>query len=43
MGKGFTQQVFEGSRIGEDKLAGALGGSVPVLNKITESVLGSIF
>ena len=43
MGKGFTQQVFEGSRIGEDKLAGALGGSIPVLNKITESVLGSIF
>ena len=40
LGKGFTQQVFEGSRVGEDKLEAALGDSNPTFNKIVDTALG---
>jgi hypothetical protein len=40
LGKGFTQKVFEGSRVGEDKLEGALGDSNPTFNKIVDTALG---
>ena len=40
LGKGFTQKGFEGSRVGEDKLEGALGDSNPTFNKIVDTALG---
>lgn len=45
LGKGFTQKVFEGSRVGADKLDALLGGGVPTLDKISDiggGILGSI-
>lgn len=39
IGKGFTQKVFEGSRVDKDKVDGAIKGN-PVLNGIVDTALG---
>jgi len=39
LGKGFTQEVYEDSRVGKDKLEGAIKGN-PVLNGIVETTVG---
>ena len=39
LGKGFTQQVFAGSYVGEDVVSDLVGASNPILNTVS-SLLG---